>query len=41
MAVICVTADAGMRVRGRVRKLLTERSNIRMVAMPPDLRLPD
>jgi hypothetical protein len=39
--VTCVTADAGMRVRGRVRELLAERSNVRMVAMPPDLRLPD
>ncbi len=41
MAVICVTADAGMRVRGRVRELLAVRSNVRMVAMPPDLRLAD
>jgi len=41
MAVICVTADAGMRVRGRVRELLAVRFNVRMVAMPPDLRLAD
>ncbi len=39
--VTCVTADAGMRVRGRVRKLLAERYNVLMMAMPPDLRLPD
>jgi len=38
--VTCVTADTGMRVRGRVRELLAARSNVRMVAMPPDLRVP-
>jgi hypothetical protein len=36
-----VTADRGMRVRGKVRQLLPASSKVRMVAMPEELRLPE
>jgi len=36
-----VTADRGMRVRGKVRDLLPPRSGVRMVAMPEELRVAD
>jgi hypothetical protein len=36
-----VTADRGMRVRGRVRQLLPAPSKVKMVAMPEELRVPD
>jgi hypothetical protein len=36
-----VTADRGMRVRGKVRQVLPAPSKVKMVAMPEELRLPE